>query len=261
MRLGELLIKDGAISVQQLEQALAAQRLSGGLLGEHLLRQRALSEDLLRYYLHRQLTLSREEEDRFTRLRLIGDLWRRFYAAARLHVSLSLIFLLLSVALTLSFPYYVKLVFDFLIHARDFRSIVYLSALMLAAQIFARWSLYVAFQLFNRANMTFSGWLRRAIYANIALMRYATYARYGAGNLHNRVTTDVDNVLTRWEHLCINFFKNLFSIALSCLILLLVDPLLTVTVLLLSFAIILIPGRVSTLSTSVVTRLCRLPAP
>jgi hypothetical protein len=49
MLLGELLVKGQAISQQQLDDALAAQRAYGGLLGEHLMRQRAISEDSLRY--------------------------------------------------------------------------------------------------------------------------------------------------------------------------------------------------------------------
>jgi ABC-type bacteriocin/lantibiotic exporter with double-glycine peptidase domain len=245
MRLGELLIQDGVITAQQLEQALSAQRRAGGLLGEHLLRQRAVSEDLLRFYLHQQRSQARDEENRATRLALIKDLLARFYATSRLQINLCLIFLLLSVCLTLSFPYYIKLVFDVLIHAGDFSAIVAVSLLMLATQLFARWTQYVALQLFNTTNMAFSGRLRRTIYANIALMRYSTYARYGAGTLLNRVTTDVDNVLTRWEHLFINFFKNLFSITISCSILLLVDPVLTIIVLLLSITIILLPGRIS----------------
>lgn len=254
MILGELLVQDGVISPQQLEAALAAQRLYGGLLGEHLVRHRAISEDVLRYYLHQQFSSALEEEKRFIRLGLIKDLFSRFYAISPFKANLSLLFLFLSVCLFLTFPYYVKLVFDFLVHARDFTTIVYVSLLALAAQALARWSMYLAFQLFNLTNMAFSGWLRRALYNKIALMKYSTYARYGAGNLLNRVTTDVDNVLNRWEHLFINFFKNLFSIVISTLILFFIDPLLTATVLTLSIAIIIIPGKVSNRANAALSR-------
>jgi ABC-type bacteriocin/lantibiotic exporter with double-glycine peptidase domain len=182
MLLGELLVKGQVISQQQLDDALAAQRAYGGLLGEHLIRQRAISEDSLRYYLHRQSTLLLEEENTFSRLRLINDLFKCFCATSPSHIFLCLLFLLLSVCLSLTFPFYVKLIFDVLIYARDFTAIVYLSVFILVAQVFARWFLYHASQLFNVTNVAFSGWLRRALYQKIALMRYATYIRYGSGD-------------------------------------------------------------------------------
>ncbi|MFA4888575.1 MAG: ATPase, T2SS/T4P/T4SS family [Candidatus Omnitrophota bacterium] len=57
LRLGELLIKEGLISAQQLEKAISLQKQEGGRLGEILLKLGALSEEQLVSVLGKQLNI------------------------------------------------------------------------------------------------------------------------------------------------------------------------------------------------------------
>lgn len=61
MRLGDLLLRAGVISPEQLEQALSQQTSWGGKLGTILVRMGALSEDLLVKALSRQLNIPRAD--------------------------------------------------------------------------------------------------------------------------------------------------------------------------------------------------------
>lgn len=61
MRLGDLLLRAGVVTSQQLEQALLQQERWGGKLGSILVRMGALSEDLLVKALSRQLNIPRAD--------------------------------------------------------------------------------------------------------------------------------------------------------------------------------------------------------
>lgn len=61
MRLGDLLLRAGVISPEQLQQALGQQERWGGKLGTILVRMGALSEDLLVKALSRQLNIPRAD--------------------------------------------------------------------------------------------------------------------------------------------------------------------------------------------------------
>ena len=54
MKLGQMLVKAGVITREQLESALNAQREKGGRLGYNLVRMKLISEDDLNSYLARQ---------------------------------------------------------------------------------------------------------------------------------------------------------------------------------------------------------------
>lgn len=61
MRLGDLLLRAGVVSHEQLQQALGQQERWGGKLGTILVRMGALSEDLLVKALSRQLNIPRAD--------------------------------------------------------------------------------------------------------------------------------------------------------------------------------------------------------
>lgn len=61
MRLGDLLLRAGVVSPEQLQQALGQQERWGGKLGTILVRMGALSEDLLVKALSRQLNIPRAD--------------------------------------------------------------------------------------------------------------------------------------------------------------------------------------------------------
>jgi hypothetical protein len=61
MRLGDLLLRAGVVTPQQLDQALLQQQRWGGKLGSILVRMNALSEDLLVKALSRQLNIPRAD--------------------------------------------------------------------------------------------------------------------------------------------------------------------------------------------------------
>ncbi|HEV8718070.1 MAG TPA: ATPase, T2SS/T4P/T4SS family, partial [Candidatus Binatia bacterium] len=56
-RLGELLVRKGYITPEQLRKAIEAQRLSGGSLNEHLVKLGCFTEDVLLAYLQREYRL------------------------------------------------------------------------------------------------------------------------------------------------------------------------------------------------------------
>ena len=62
-KLGELLLKSGLITNEQLEQALGIQKTDGGKLGFHLVQLEAVSEKDLNDYLARQLKISSTDLD------------------------------------------------------------------------------------------------------------------------------------------------------------------------------------------------------
>lgn len=61
IRMGELLVKAGVISADELSQALGEQRLYGGKIGEILVRMNFLSEEVLVRALSKQLDIPRAE--------------------------------------------------------------------------------------------------------------------------------------------------------------------------------------------------------
>jgi ATP-binding cassette subfamily B protein len=243
MRIGELLLHHDVITQEQLDAALRDQRRAGGLLGEHLLRHQAVTEPVLHYHLGLQRSLRQEEQRRFSRLRPLGELFARFYSLSPRGTLASIALIFLSVALRLTFPYYVKLVFDF--PSDHFTAILALSAAMVVLQVLGQVASYQGQQLFNTANARFSTRVREQLYAVLQHLHATAVARRSSGEWLTRLSTDVDNLVDRWAHLFTTFFKNLSAILLSCLILSLLDPLLTGVVLGLSLLMVVVPGRIS----------------
>ncbi|MBC8428762.1 MAG: Flp pilus assembly complex ATPase component TadA [FCB group bacterium] len=62
-KLGELLLKSGLVTSEQLEQALEIQKTDGGKLGFHLVQLEAITEQELNDYLTRQLKISSADLD------------------------------------------------------------------------------------------------------------------------------------------------------------------------------------------------------
>src|SRR2546428_13522711 len=56
-RLGELLVRKGYITPEQLRKAIEVQRLHGGSLNEHLVKLGCFTEDVLLAYLQREYRL------------------------------------------------------------------------------------------------------------------------------------------------------------------------------------------------------------
>ena len=66
-RLGDLLLRAGVVTEQQLKEALDEQQTFGGMLGDTLVRQGALTEDVLVRALSKQLGLARADMDQEVR--------------------------------------------------------------------------------------------------------------------------------------------------------------------------------------------------
>jgi ATP-binding cassette subfamily B protein len=256
VRIGELLLDADAIDAEQLEAALRAQRRSGGLLGQHLLRQQAISEPALHYHLGLQRSLRLREQRRFSRLGPLRDLLARFVALSPGAALSSIGLVFLGTAVRLTLPCYLKLVFDQ--RGADLGGLLALGAGMLVLQILGQVALAQGALAFQVANTRFANDLQRQMYRVVQHLPFDTAAQRSAGQWLTHLTADVDAVSERWEHLFLTLFRNLSAIAVASLLLAALDPLLTGLVLSLSVLTVLLTGQVSNLANPWLMRRPRL---
>ena len=252
MKLGELLLDHGAIDREQLDAALRDQRRAGGRIGEHLVRRQAITEASLHYHLGLQLSRRVEEQRRFGRLRLVADLARDFFRVSPRSCAASVALIFAGTSLSMTFPYFVKLVFDH--GGDDAGGTLRLVLLFVSLQLLAQLAFYLGHQLFNTANVRFSTHVRRRLHRTIHDLHFTTFAQRTAGQWLTHLTSDVDNVIERWERLYLVFFRNAFAISISAVVLALVDPALTVLVLVLSVFMVVVPGRISNMANPALMR-------
>jgi len=252
VRLGDLLLDQGAIDREQLDAALREQRRAGGRLGEHLVRRQAITHAALHYHLGLQRSRRVEEQRSFGRMRLVADLARDFVRLSPRSAAASVALIFAGTALSMTFPYFVKLVFDH--GGADVDGTLRLGALAVSFQLMAQLALYLGNQIFNAANVRLSTDVRRRLHRTLHALHFTAFAQRTAGQWITHLTSDVDNVIERWERLYLVFFRNVFAISISAVVLAVIDPLITALVLVLSAAMVLVPGWISNMANPALMR-------
>ena len=245
MKLGELLLHDDVITQEHLDSALTRQRQQGGMLGEILVQNQIISLGTLEYYLGCQKRHKVEERRQFHQISLIKSLFKKYYSLSPLYVVVCIILLLFGMALTMTFPYFVKFTFDYLVNANDIWPLLWIGCGVIVLQVAAQFTNYYGSLFANIANIRLSNSIRDQQFRIIQHLHYTTLTQKKNSEWVNHLTADIDHVIERWERLVITFFKNLFGISISCTLLLLIDPKLTLIVLILSIITVLIPGKIS----------------
>jgi subfamily B ATP-binding cassette protein MsbA len=248
MRLGDILRHDDILSQDQLEAALSVQLKTGYKLGDILIKHQVLDSKMLDYYIGFQHKFRVGERRKFSQFRLIGDIFRRFYGEAPLLILSSILLLFFSILLNMSFPYFIKFTFDYLILTNEINPLLIVGSGVLALMILGQILSYVACLNLTKANIRFSNSIRNRHFKIIHHIHYSTLSQKRSGEWLNHLTTDIDNVVERWELLFVSTFKNVFAVSVSCIILYLIDSSLMIFVLSLSILMIVIPGRVSNLA-------------
>jgi len=248
MRLGEILRHDDILSQEELETALSVQLKTGYKIGEILIKHQVLDSKMLDYYLGFQHKFRVDERRKFSQFRLIGDLFRRFYGVAPLLILSSILLLFFSILLSMSFPYFIKFTFDYLILTNEINPVLIVGSGVLGLMVLGQVLSYAACLNLNKANIRFANSIRNRHFKIIHHVHYSTLSQKRSGEWLNHLTTDIDNVIERWELLFLSTFKNLFAVSVSCIILYLIDASLMIFVLSLSILMIAIPGRVSNLA-------------